>query len=144
MERMKPQSLPGLGAKELALVAAIMTLAGGCADHVKKCLGDRGEGKKKSVASLVEECDEAVDKYAGTSNSEISEDPGIDSKRFRDASEACRLASIRAAQLFGDLRGEAELAKGDKKESCLKAKSWAKARNAEANADAKRLHRKQF
>lgn len=144
MERLKPNSSSILKASEVALLAAVLSLASGCADDVKKCLGDRGEGKKEAIQKLIKNCDSKVDEYSGTTNDEISEDPGITSTRFREASETCREASIRAAQLFGDLRDESRLAKGSKKNKCLKAKSWAKARNAEANADAARLHRNQF
>lgn len=145
MENFKPKSSSVLRASEIALITAILALASGCADNVKKCLGDRGEGKKEAVQRLVDNCDSKVDEYyVNTTNAEISEDPGIISTRFREASEACSEASIRAAQLFGDLRAEARLAKGGRKDNCLKAKSWAKARNAEANADAVRLHKKQL
>ena len=139
-----PSARPMSRAEQAAMIVAIVTVMGGCGDHVKKCLGERGEGKKESIEKMVKECDSEVDKYVGTTNAEISEDPGITAQRFREASEACKLASIRAAQLYGDVRAEAEIAKGSKKAACLKAKTFAKARNAEANADAARLHRKQF
>jgi hypothetical protein len=146
MERIEsnPSGRPRLNAKELALITTLLTLMGGCADDVKKCLGERGEGKKESVQKLVDNCDSKVDEYSDTTQAEINEDTAIDSTRFREASEACREASIRAAQLFGDVRSESRLSKGSKKKSCLKAKDWAKARNAEANADAARLHRNQL
>ena len=147
MERMKTASSPkSLGSKELALILALASIAGGCADDVKKCLGERGEGKKEDILKLVKNCDDAVDEHAGTTNAEITEDPAINSTRFREASEKCREASIRAAQLFGDLRGERSLKKkgSDKYDSCSGAMKWAKARNAEANSDAARLHRNQL
>lgn len=148
MERMKPMNAPkSPGAKELALIAAIMSIAAGCATDTEECLGkERGKGKEDSMKTLVKACDDAVDEHAGTTNAEISEDPGIAAERFTKASQACQLASVRAAQLFGDLRGERSLKKSgsDKYGSCSNAMKWAKARNAEANADAKRLHRNQL
>jgi len=156
-ERMKSKLSPMLNTAEAVMLATILSIASGCGDSAGKCLGERGEGKKDKVENYVEDCDVAVDKYASTTNADMTRNPGVDSERWIAAIEACKLASKRSADLHKDVVDEGELIKSEKesiliklglkdsrKESCKKAASWAKARNADANADASRLFRKQF
>lgn len=155
LETNKSHPKLALSAKEVAIIAAILAISAGCGDDAEKCLGDRGEGKKDKVGNYVKDCDTAVDKYVSTTNADITRNPGIDSERFVDAVEACKLASKRSADLHKDVVDEGELIKREKKslfmklglkdtrkQSCEKAASWAEARNEEANADAVRLRRK--
>lgn len=151
MESRESQSTPTLSTKETLLCVTLLAIMSGCNTDTNKCLGERGEKKEEKIAQMVKDCDKATDKYVGTTNADITRNPGIDNERFLKASEACQLASKRSADLHKDVTDEAEITKDEKsffitlglkkskKESCLKAIKWSSARNAEANADGRRL-----